>query len=125
MNEIKALLARLIQNPEVIKAFPNALKDPKTLAQIAGLDGDKLKALTGLGKTVSGLIGRTGKRAAPGASPARSARQSSNGAAPGSVKNTAVVGAVSLAVVAGAVAVVGTVAAVALSKDAKPRPQGS
>lgn len=129
MSENKALLARLIQNPDVVKslpnALPNALKDPQALAQLAGLDGDKRKALTGLGKTLSGLVGLTGKRAGCGASPARAARQSSSSAGSSSAKNTAVAGVVSLTAVAGAVVVVGTVAAVALSKGSKPRPQGS
>lgn len=125
MNEIKALLARLIQNPDAIKSLsgtlPAALKDPQALAQLAGLNGDKLKAFTGFGKTLSGLLGRSGKRAAPGASPAGTARHSAAGSGSGSAANTAIAGTVSLAAVAGAVAVVGTVAAVALSKGGKPR----
>ena len=65
MNEIKALAARLIQNPDLVKSLPKVVQDPQAVAQLAGLDEDKMKALTGLGNTLSGLLARLGKPATP------------------------------------------------------------
>lgn len=119
MNEIKALAARLFQNPDLVRSI---VRNPQAIAQLAGLDpgilsDDKIKALAGLGKTVSGLLAGSGRPATPRASPARSPR--SPGAGSGGVRNTAIVGTVALTAITGAVVAVGTVSAVALSKGRK------
>ena len=125
MNEILARAARLLQNPELMKNLPNALRDPQVLARLAGLPEDKVQLLSGIGNTVSGLVkGLTSRKAAgpsrprisqpsPIASPA--VRSSGN-------KGTAIAGTVSLTAITGAVVAVGTVSAVALAKNRKARP---
>jgi len=118
MNEIKALAARLLQNPDLVKSLAN----PQALAQLAGLAGDQIKSLTGLGKTLSGAFGGSGKPATPRASSATRPRPAvAGGASTSGVRNTAIVGTVALTAVAGAVVAVGTVSAVALSKGRKAR----
>ena len=130
MNELKALGARLLQNPDLVKSIAN----PQALGQLAGvapgllpglLKGENLKALAGLGKTVSGLLTGTGKQAAkpaePHASAPRSARPSVTHTGSNSARNAAIVSAVSLTAITGAVVAVGTVSAVALSKGRKTR----
>ena len=118
MNEIKALAARLLQNPDLVKSL---VTDPQAVARLAGLDEGKIAALSGFGKTLSGLVAGFGKPAAPHASPARALRSPSTGLGSGGGKNTAIVSAVSLTAITGAVVAVGTVSAVALSKGRKAR----
>jgi|HubBroStandDraft_6_1064221.scaffolds.fasta_scaffold669657_2 hypothetical protein len=118
MNEIKALAARLLQNPDLVKSI---VRNPQAVAQLAGLDEGKIKALAGLGKTLSGLLSGSGKPATTRASPARAPRSHSTGAGSVGVRNTAIVSAVSLTAITGAVVAVGTVSAVALSKGRKAR----
>jgi hypothetical protein len=128
MNEIKALAARLFQNPDLVKSLAN----PQALGQLAGLapgllpgllNDENFKALAGLGKTVSTLLAGAGKPAAkpaaPRASPPRARQPSAAATGSNSVRNTAIVSAVSLTAITGAVVAVGTVSAVALSKGRK------
>jgi len=118
MNEIKALTARLLQNPNLVKSLAN----PQALAELAGLGGDQIKALTGLGQTLSSLLAGSKKPAAPRSSPVRTPRTSVTGPGPDNgVRTTAIVGTVALTAVTGAVVAVGTVSAVALSKGRKAR----
>jgi hypothetical protein len=117
MNEIKALAARLLQNPDLVKSI---VKNPQAVAQLAGLDEGIIKALAGLGKTLSGLLSGPGKPATR-ALPVRAPRSHSTGAGSVGVRNTAIVSAVSLTAITGAVVAVGTVSAVALSKGRKAR----
>ena len=133
MNEILARAARLLQNPELINNLPGALKDPQALARLAGLspalapgllNDDKLKMLSGIGNTVSGLLKgfttRTGSNAAP--KPAAQPSRSSNPVAcRKSSKGAALTATVSLTAITGAVVAVGTVSAVALAKGRKAR----
>jgi len=134
MNEILARAARLLQNPELINNLPEALKDPQALARLAGLgpdilgrgllNDDKLKLLSGIGNTVSGLLKgfttRTGSNAAP--KPAAHPSRSSNPVACSkSSTGRAVAATVSLTAITGAVVAVGTVSAVALAKGRKAR----
>jgi len=118
MNEIKALAARLLQNPDLVKSI---VRNPQAVAQLAGLDEGKIAALAGLGKTLSGLLAGSGKPPATRASPAHAPRSHSTGAGSRGVRNTAIVSAVSLTAITGAVVAVGAVSAVALSKGRKAR----
>jgi hypothetical protein len=126
MNELKALGARLLKNPDLVKSFAN----PQALAQLAGLapgllKGDPMKVLAGFGKTVSDLL--TGPAKSPTqpatarASSPRAPRSAAAGTGSNSIRNTAIVSAVSLTAITGAVVAVGTVSAVALSKGRKAR----
>lgn len=126
MNELKALGARLLQNPDLVKSIAN----PQALGQLAGLapgllpgllKDENLKALAGLGKTVSGLLASAGEPAASHASAPRCTRPFVTHTGSNSVRNTAIVSAVSLTAIIGAVVAVGTVSAVALSKGRKTR----
>jgi hypothetical protein len=131
MNEILSRAARLLQNPEIIRSLPKALTDPKALGSLAGLGAgritdDKLKLLSGIGNSVSGLIKGLTTQARSSHSPVRSVRTSM----PAGVstckstggKGTAIAGTVSLTAITGAVVVVGAVSAVALAKGSKVRP---
>jgi len=122
MNELKTLAARLLQNPDVVKS----LASPQALAQLAGLgpgmlNDDKIKALVGLGKNLSGLLTGSAKPASSRASPPCAPRPVYAGTNSRSAKYTAIVGTVALTAVTGAVVAVGTVSAVALSKGRKAR----
>ena len=123
MNEIKSLIARLIQNPDLAKSLPKALTDPQALGRLAGLGGNNLKALSGVGKAFSDIVGGFTKPARSHAGRPATPRLSTprpSGSVPSSgTKNTAIAGTVALTAVAGAVAVVGTVATVAVSKRRK------
>jgi hypothetical protein len=114
MNDIKALLTRLVQNPDLVKS----LKDPQALGQLAGLGEDKLKALAGVGNVLSGFLGGRRKSPVPKAHTPRDAGSSGSGSS-GGARNTALAGTVSLTAIAGAVAALGTVSVVALSKGRK------
>jgi hypothetical protein len=122
MNETIARAARLLQNPDLIKALPKALTDPQALGRLAGIGEDNLKLLSGIGNTVTGLLKNFTKTAANrGASVQLAPTPRSVGTRPrsGSPKGTAIAGTVSLAAITGAVVVVGTVSAVALAKGRK------
>jgi hypothetical protein len=118
MNEIKALAARLLQNPDLVKSI---VRNPQAVAQLAGLGEDKIKALAGLGKSLSGMLARSGKPATPRTSTAHSPRSLATVPGSNGVASTAIVSAVSLTAITGAVVAVGTVSAVALSKGRKAR----
>ncbi|HTD54257.1 MAG TPA: hypothetical protein VK670_02670 [Silvibacterium sp.] len=134
MNEILARAARLLQNPELINNLPEALKDPQALARLAGLgpdilgrgllNDDKLKLLSGIGNTVSGLLKGFPPRTESNVAPTRTSRPSLSAnpvACRKSSKGTAITATVSLTAITGAVVAVGTVSAVALAKGRKAR----
>jgi hypothetical protein len=134
MNEVIARATRLLQNQELIGklagTLPNNLKafaNPQALNRLASLspgvlNEEKLKLLSGIGNTVSGLLkgfsGQTSNRApqtrAHQPSPSPGVRANGN-------KGAAIAAAVSLTAVAGAVVAVGTVSAVALAKSRSNR----
>ncbi|MBV8629698.1 MAG: hypothetical protein JOZ83_02155 [Silvibacterium sp.] len=127
MNEILARAARLLQDPEQIRALskvlPQALTDPRVLANLTGLPENKAKLLSGLGNTITGLLKTFTRPPIRAASSTRTLQASSNPPARShGNKGTAIAGAVSLTAITGAVVVVGTVSAVALAKNRKTRP---
>jgi len=122
MNDLKTLAARFLQNPDALKS----LASPQAFAQLAGLgpgilSDDKVRALVGLGKILTGLLTGSGKSAPPCTPPPCVPGSVSADTNSRSAKNTAIVGTVALTAVTGAVVVVGTVSAVALSKGSKAR----
>lgn len=130
MNEILSRAARLLQNPELIQSLPKALTNPEALGRLAGLapgkiTEDKLRLLSGIGNSVSGLIKGLTTQARRSHSPARSVRTSVPSSIPRSKsagdRGTAIAGTVSLAAITGAVVAVGTASAVALAKGRKVR----
>ncbi len=118
MNGVKALIAGLVQNPDLVK---DLIKDPQSFARLAGLGEAELGSLKEVTKFASGLLNRLSgpslcATAAPLVVAASAVAAGSRDTRPIGGQGVALAGMVSLAAIAGAALVVGTVSLVAIAR---------